>query len=383
MWNGCHSRKSESTPAAWRRTVARITKTLASTAAAVTLLAAGASSANAQTSYRQGGDPDYHVVENGDTLWDLSGRYYGDTYQWPRMWSYNAHITNPHWIYPGDIVYLRDSEQGAQPQPDGGQQQSQKKIVTSDSLPSGMYLPLGGYITDDEVEYVGRIIASRKEANMLGEHDTAWVGFGDAAYDEKEEDVVPEDERHKVRSPKDVHKGDKFAVVREVGTLTDDDDNVIAHKYVVLGAVEVTKTSDEYYDEVKFTQSWQEIYRGDMLIPYERQLKVVQQSKASTDGVAKIIDTLNPGSIFAEQQYVFINKGAEDGVRMGNRFFVYQRYEGLHKGLSDAPLSDKVPWSRVGQVIVLDVRKHYSTALVIDSKRELVIGNRLEMYSGH
>jgi hypothetical protein len=50
---------------------------------------------------------DYHVVEQGDTLYDLSGRYFGDTQEWPRLWSYNPHVTNPHWIYPGDIVYLR------------------------------------------------------------------------------------------------------------------------------------------------------------------------------------------------------------------------------------------------------------------------------------
>ncbi|MFW6053257.1 MAG: hypothetical protein ACOC9J_00425, partial [Persicimonas sp.] len=174
-----------------------------------------------------------------------------------------------------------------------------------------------------------------------------------------------------------------FAVVREIGTLKDDEDEkVIARKYRVLGEVVVTRTEDDAYDEIKITQSWHEMYRGDLLIPYERQLKAVKQSKADSDEVATIVDTLNPGSMFGEHAYVFLNKGAQDDVRTGNRFFVYQRYEGLHKGV-DGKLDPKVPWSRVGQVLVLDVRENYSTAVVIDSKRELIVGDRLEMYDGY
>src|SRR4029079_15071594 len=46
--------------------------------------------------------PGVHTVKRGDTLWDLSGHYYGNTWGWPKVWSYNPQISNPHWIYPGD-----------------------------------------------------------------------------------------------------------------------------------------------------------------------------------------------------------------------------------------------------------------------------------------
>jgi hypothetical protein len=349
-------------------------------AAAATVFAAGTTTADAQVSRQESGDSDYHVVADGDTMWDLSGRYYSDSYEWPRMWSYNSHITNPHWIYPGDVVYLRADNGASAGQP--GQQSASSQSGSAGPVKRGMYLPLGGYITTGEVQYAGRILASRKEANMLAEHDTAWVGWGEGAYSDQEKEEISEEDRLTVNDPGEVKRGDRFAVVREVGTLTNDDDEVVAHKYIVLGAVEVTKTSEEYYDEIKVTQSWQEMYRGDALIPYERQLKVVEQSQAETDGVANIVDTLNPGTIFGEHSYVFIDKGAADDVRTGNRFFAYQRNEGTHLGL-DRPLDEKIPWTRVGQVMVLDVRENYSTALVIDSKRELVVGDRLEMYSGH
>lgn len=359
------------------RNPSRMTR-VAAAAAALSLMAVGAS-AEGQTylSAKKEGGSDYHVVDDGDTLWELSGSYYGDTYEWPRMWSYNAHITNPHWIYPGDIVYLRGAT-GAQP----GQAQSAGQALAA--APSGgLYLPVGGYILNEEVPYVGRIRGSRKGASMLSEFDTAWVGFGDDAYSEDERNDLSDAERAKLQQGNSVQVGDRFSIVREAGSVENDDGKAIGYKYLVVGVAQVTKTSEEHFDEIDIVQSWQEIYRGDMLIPYERQLKVVKQTAATTDGVAKVVDTLRPGSIFGEQNYVFINRGAEDGVRSGNRFFAYQRFEGLHLDAVDSALDEKIPWSRVGQMMVIDVRENFSTALIIDSSREIAVGDRLEMYDGH
>lgn len=360
------------------RNPSRLTRVAAAAAAALSLMAVG-TSAEAQTylSGQKAGGSDYHVVNDGDTLWDLSGTFYGDTYEWPRMWSYNAHITNPHWIYPGDIVYLRAAT-GEQP---GATQSAGQALAAAPS--GGLYMPVGGYILNEEAPYVGRIRASRKGAAMLSEFDTAWVGFGEESYSEEEKEKLSEEERRRIQAGESVQVGDRFSIVRQGETIKNDDGEAIGYKYLVLGVAQVTKVSEEHYDEIDIVQSWQEIYRGDMLIPYERQLKVVKQTTASTDGVAKVVDTMRPGSIFGEQNYVFINKGAADGVRSGNRFFAYQRFEGLHLDEVDDAIDEKIPWSRVGQMMVIDVRENYSTALIIDSSREIAVGDRLEMYNGH
>ena len=53
------------------------------------------------------GLPDYYFSLPGDTLWEIAQKFLGDAYYWPRLWSVNEQITNPHWIYPGNYIYFR------------------------------------------------------------------------------------------------------------------------------------------------------------------------------------------------------------------------------------------------------------------------------------
>ena len=46
-----------------------------------------------------------YPIVNGDTLYDISQRLFGDHKYWPKIWSINnGNVTNPHLIFPGNSI---------------------------------------------------------------------------------------------------------------------------------------------------------------------------------------------------------------------------------------------------------------------------------------
>ncbi len=50
--------------------------------------------------------PEFHVVQPGDTLWDISESFLKSPWLWPEIWHVNDQVDNPHLIFPGDIISL-------------------------------------------------------------------------------------------------------------------------------------------------------------------------------------------------------------------------------------------------------------------------------------
>jgi nucleoid-associated protein YgaU len=51
--------------------------------------------------------PDEYTVKPRDTLWAISRLYLRSPWRWPELWGMNiSEISNPHRIYPGQVLYL-------------------------------------------------------------------------------------------------------------------------------------------------------------------------------------------------------------------------------------------------------------------------------------
>ena len=327
--------------------------------------------ASAQVTYSDNGQrpvPPVHVVRDGDTLWGISGTYYDNPWAWPRLWSYNPEITNPHWIYPSDRIRLRAQGDEGSDLPQGVVQARPR--MASETI----WLRDQGYLDADERDRSGVIIGSREDQMLLAEHDEIYVRFG--------EDVTP--------TP-----GTVYTVYRNLDT-SDRDDGSEGVLVRVLGAVRLLDyDQDEQIGRAIITESLQPIERGYPLAEIDRNFIVVPPRVNAQDVEASLVALLEPTVFLANQQVGFVDKGSEDGVQVGNRFFIVrsgdswrdeQVLDRMELGESipdrERPDEESYPDEVVGEARVVAVREHSATVVVTNSTRAVVIGDRAEMRAG-
>lgn len=146
----------------------------------ILLLAACAVVLPAVAQAQEGTVPDTHTVREGDTLWDIAKRYFGDPFTWPQVYRLNtAVVEDPHWIYPGEVLRLtgegvaavppdtmqvvpQDVPQVAPPAevaevaPDTAAVPTDTILVAGDSIPAAAAPAPGGQIEGDPVALFGK-----------------------------------------------------------------------------------------------------------------------------------------------------------------------------------------------------------------------------------
>lgn len=307
--------------------------------------------------------PDVYAVKEGDTLWDISERFFGDAYVWPRIWAYNPGITNPNWIYPGDTLLLG---------PNSGNNEGTLSSAAVpmgntrlSSMPNQAVLNLNhGFVDKEALKKAGEIVGSHKEVVMLSQHDEAYVEFPD----------------------KSVKVGDRvqaFNVLREVDSIDDPDTNMgklveIQGLLRVISFDQKTKIARAVIEEAIVP-----INRGTLVGEVHQYMKVVPGVKNQKDIKGNIIAFLDLGTLAASYQVVFIDRGAEEGVTVGNRFFAVEQRDGLRRINREPNDREGYPVEVIAEIRVMETRPHTSTCLITSALRELEVGQKVEMRKGY
>jgi nucleoid-associated protein YgaU len=133
------------------------------------------------------GAPDRYVVQKGDTLWSISGRYLKEPWRWPELWKMNQEqMKNPHLIFPGDAIVLDRSSGEAKlqlVQLETTKLEPRIRVERSsrDALPSiapsviEPFLSKPLVVSANELDGAARIVAASESRVTLGAGDRAFV----------------------------------------------------------------------------------------------------------------------------------------------------------------------------------------------------------------
>lgn len=335
-----------------------------------------------------------HTVVKGDTLWDLSGRFMGSSYEWPRLWSFNPEITNPHWIYPGHMLRLREGAVGGMPGEEGGVTTGGAQARLLRRGGSGLGTVRGTvllgeqvYLDEQALREAARIVGSPEDHMMFSPTDEVYLQFKkDKQLQEGKELVVF---RHLHRAELKPYAGTHSLHIYAAG----DGGEVVR----VVGALRVSSIDhDKRIARAVVTEALDPIERGFEVADVPRTLVDVPPKVSERKVEARIVSCVEPLGHLGQNQIVFIDAGSKQGVKVGNRFVVLRQGDAWRQSLflkeklsgesrPDAhPLDDDAyPWHAVGEARAIYVREESSTALITDSLVELSPGDRAELREGY
>jgi hypothetical protein len=285
------------------------------------------------------------------------------------VWSYNPEITNPHWIYPDLELRLRPGDDEVIKTTPTGFRRASVGHYGEQSV----YMAEYGYLDPDALQDAGFIIAANEEHMMMGDTDEVYVRFNP--------EVEPE-------------IGKAYSVFRELGRL--ERESWEKGRLVrILGAI-VLKDYDTSRNLGRATvvDALDPIERGFRIAPLERHFYWVDVVPAELSMRATVVASLYPRKLPSTDQIVFVNAGAEDGVVLGNRFYIVRQGDEWRKSAegrigreieTTVPLPappKHYPWEVVAVGRAVNVQPTTTAILLEKAKRAVRMGDRAELRKG-
>ncbi len=329
-----------------------------------------------------------YTVKAGDTLSKISEQAFGQRLMWPKLWSLNPQIQNPHWIYPGDQVMLSANANTNPVQQSRvlgtGAPVGRPKLVHHQTI----FLRRLGYIDDPREGVMGEVVGAREGVQMISQEQNVYIELrSDSKLHEGQELTL----FNAVRNPPKVR-----GARRPPGQLVS-----------ILGTVRV-----DYWNpktrlaRARVIEAVDVIERGAKVGQVGREHMVIAPNPATKNVSARVLTSMYPNEFMGQHDVLFIDRGTEDGLAEGNRLFVIRRGDTWRRTLSTTsdeasssiniqseervdinrtPLhgdEQAFPEEIVGELRVVKAHRYSSLVAVIASKVELEPGDRAVARAG-
>ncbi|OGB27573.1 MAG: peptidoglycan-binding protein [Burkholderiales bacterium RIFCSPLOWO2_02_FULL_57_36] len=313
--------------------------------------------------------PDQHLVVRGDTLWGISSKFLQHPWCWPQVWGLNRdQIRDPHWIYPGQIVYLdRAAGRLRLGSPTGANGTSNVRLsprvrvenlgqdaisaIPSSAIEPFLSQPL--IIDENELKNTPRIIAA--------EEGHVFLGKGDKAY---------------VRG--DLKGNTLFQVFRPGKPLKDPVTKaILGYEAPYLGTLKLDRAAKVENEAHRFVivTSKEEMGIGDHLVPMPPTpiINFMPHAPATTVD-ARVMSVYGGVTQAGQNQIISINRGKKDGIDVGTVLHL-SRFGKLIADRTNDKKPIKLPDEQYGTLFVFRVFNNISYGLIMQVTDAVSVGD--------
>lgn len=301
-----------------------------------------------------------YTIKKGDTLWGVSEKFIKDPYYWPNLWANNPFITNPHFIYPGQKVAIRDGKLILLP---GEAEAATAQTVDSpmDSMPiepveeitvKGM-AGSEGFVTLEEIQSAGTLVDATDDRILLSYQDQIFV---------------------KIEDP-NLQPGDTYTLVEVGEKITHPvSKEVLGHRVSHLGEAQITAINPPVATAV-IRRVTKEISRGALLIPKEKASRDIVLKKSAAPLTGYVVANSREKIALSQHDVIYLDLGFEDGLEPGNMVYLTRPRQTTHRTLPGHRV--ELPDELLGAAVILSTQPQTSAALILKSVSPIYTGDQV------
>ena len=359
-----------------------------------------------------------YVIQQNDKLWGISETLFGDGNYWPKVWSLNSNIKNPHLINPNNSISFVLGDESGPP-----------AFTITEKNQKGTVVEVNSEEGEDEPEIPPPLINSRPVVKNLppslpswqtlgekGEFDDFGIDYGVRKISKVENKIylsyyISEKEPAAMGQISEVEAGSKIAstyqyvfVELEAGVASEGDKLlVISDRGLVKSNLEQLKgylgRSVEVQGEIQLVEQLpikklkktgkkvsgpKELFRaivtntlnpvsvGSLVVKESLQKVLLSEDGPRSDVEAQIIggENFTKRVIYGTESIAYINKGSEDGLEEGQVLSIRENREIRNPDtLINANLRP-IGWAKVARV-----EPNFSTIIIVRSWSDILTGD--------